>query len=79
MKISVKDQVPVQQNYNTIPKQVYSETKYYIENLLNKQRIIHSYSECSSPVVALRKKDRTDIPYRSLTRHFFRAGGFSWN
>ena len=33
--------------------------KYYIEDLLNKQWIIHSYSEYSSPVVAVRKQDVT--------------------
>ena len=59
MKINLKDQVPVQQYYNSIPKQLYSEMKYYIEDLLNKQWIIHSHSEYSSPVVAVRKKDRT--------------------
>ena len=37
MKINLKDQVPVQQNYKSIPKQLYSEMKYYIEDLLNKQ------------------------------------------
>ena len=56
MKISWKDQVPVQQNYNSISKQLYNEIKYSIEDLLNKQWIIHSYSEYSSPVVAARKK-----------------------
>ena len=33
--------------------------KYYIEDLLNKQWIIHSRSEYSPPVVAVRKKDGT--------------------
>ena len=35
MRINLKDQVPVQQNNNSIPKQLYSEMKYYIEDLLN--------------------------------------------
>ena len=59
MKINLKDQVPVQQNYNSIPKELYSEMKYYIEDLLNKQWFIHSHSEYSFPVVAVRKKDGT--------------------
>ena len=59
MKINLKDQVPVQQNYNSIPKELYSEMKYYIEDLLNKQWFIHSHSEYSSPVVAVRKTDGT--------------------
>ena len=37
MKINLKVQVPVQQNYNSIPKQLYDEMKHYIEDLLNKQ------------------------------------------
>ena len=35
MRINLKEQVPVQQNNNSIPKQLYSEMKYYIEDLLN--------------------------------------------
>ena len=71
MKINWKDQVPVQQNYKSIPKQLYSEMKYYIEDLLNKQWIIHSHSEYSSPVVAVRKKDgtiRLCCDYRKLNQ-----------
>ena len=59
MKINLTDQVPVQQNYNSIPNQLYSEMKYYIEDLLNKQWIIYSHSEYLSPVVAVWKKDGT--------------------
>ena len=59
MKINLKDQVPAQQNYNSIPKELYNEMKYYIEDLLNKQWFIHSHSENSSPVVAVRKNDGT--------------------
>ena len=79
MKINLKDQVPVQQNYKSILRQLYSETKYYIEGFLNKQWIIHSHSEHSSPVVAVRKKDgtiRLCCDYRKLNqktipdRHF---------
>ena len=37
IRINLKDQVPVQQNYNSIPKQLKSKMKYYIEDVLNKQ------------------------------------------
>ena len=56
MKIRLEDDIPVQQNYNTIPKQLYGEMKRYLENLVNKQWIINSHSEYASPVVAVRKK-----------------------
>ena len=35
MRINLKDQIPVQQNNNSIPKQLYSKMRYYIEDLLN--------------------------------------------
>ena len=57
MKINLKNQVLVQQNYNSIPKQLYNDMKDYFEDVLNKQSIIHWHSEYWSPVVAARKKD----------------------
>ena len=68
MKINLKDQVPVQQNYNSI---LYSEMEYYIEDLINKQWITHSYSEYSYLVVAVTKKDgtiRLYCDYRKLNQ-----------
>ena len=59
MKINLQDSVPVQQTYRSVPKHLYRELKNYIEDLLNKQWIVHSNSACSSPVVAVRKKDGT--------------------
>ena len=59
MKIKLKDDTPVQKNYNGIPRPLYGEIKSYIEDLLNKRWIIESDSEYSSPVVAVRKKDGT--------------------
>ena len=45
MKINLKDQVPVQENCNSIPKQLYSEMKYYIEiSLTNYGSSIHTLS-----------------------------------
>ena len=59
MKIKLKDDVPVQRNYNGVPRPLYQEIKAYIEDLLNKQWIVESDSDYSSPVVAVRKKDNT--------------------
>ena len=55
MEISLRDNTPVQQSYNAIPR-TYGDVKSYIKDLLNKTLIIHSQSY-SSPVVAFRKKD----------------------
>ena len=59
MSIKLKDSTPVQQIYNGVPKPLHNELKHYIEDLLNKQWIVHSNSEYSSPVVVVRKKDGT--------------------
>ena len=56
MEISLRDNTPVQQSYNAIPR-TYGDVKSYIKDLLNKTLIIHSQSSYSSPVVAFRKKD----------------------
>lgn len=45
MRTKLKNDTPVQHKYNTITKQLYSEMKQYQDDLLNKQWIIHSYSE----------------------------------
>ena len=59
MKIKLKDNDPVQQNYNSIPRTLYDEVKNYIEDLLNKKWIIHSQSSYSSLIVAVRNKNGT--------------------
>ena len=59
MRINLKDDHPVQLNYNSVPRHLYNELKMYIEDLLNKQWIVNSSSPYSSPVVAVRKKDGT--------------------
>ena len=69
MKISLKDETPVQLNYNSVPRHLYKELKEYIEDLLNKQWIVHSKSAYSSPILAVRKKDgsiRLCCDYRKL-------------
>ena len=57
-KINLKDDHPVQLNYNSFPRHLH-ELKMYIEDLLNKQWIVNSSSPHSSLVVAMRKKDGT--------------------
>lgn len=64
MKVKLKDEILVQQSYNTISKQLDSEIKHYIEDLLKNQWIIYSCSEYPSLVVAVRKKDHN--PHQKL-------------
>ena len=45
MKIRLKDDITVQQNHSTMPNHLYGEMKQYIEDLLNRQWVINSYSE----------------------------------
>ena len=59
LKINVKDANPVQKNYVAVPRPLYPEVKSYIEDLLNRQFIRKSSSPYSSPVVCVRKKDKT--------------------
>ena len=59
LKINVKDASPVQKNYVAVSRPVYPEVKSYIENLLNHQFIRKSSSLYSSPVICVRKKDKT--------------------
>jgi len=69
MKIRLKDDIPIQANYNSIPKKLYKELKTCIEDLKNKSWIVNSESAYSSPVVAVRKKDgslRICCDYRKL-------------
>ena len=57
MKISLKDETPVQKSDYSIPNPLHQEVKHYVENLFNKGRITKSSSNYSSPAVAIRKKD----------------------
>ena len=56
MNIRLKDDIPCQATYNSIPRPLYQELKHYVEDLLNKQWITNSHLEYSSPVVAVMKK-----------------------
>ena len=69
MKIRLKDDISCQATYNSLPRRLYQKLKHYEEDLLNRQWITNSHSECWSPVVAVRKKDgilRLCCDYRKL-------------
>ena len=71
MKINLNDHKPVQKNYVAVPRPLYPEVKSYIEDLLNRKFIKPSMSSYSSPVVCVRKKDkslRLCVDYRALNK-----------
>lgn len=71
LKINLSDNRPVQKNYTSIPKPLYSEVKQYVEDLLNRRWVRKSRSAYSSPVVCVRKRDgslRLCVDFRELNR-----------
>ena len=71
MEINLKDNIPVQKSYQSIPRPLYSEVKAYIEDLLNQGFITKSKSSHSSPVVCVRKRDnslRLCVDFRALNQ-----------
>lgn len=71
MKINLKDDVPVQKNYNGIPRPMYDEVKGYLQDLMERGWVQKSKSAYSSPIVCLRKKDgslRLCVDYRTLNQ-----------
>ena len=58
LAIRLKDETPVQKNYVVVPRPLYQEVKSYIEDL-NRNFICKSTSPYSSPVVCVRKKDKS--------------------
>ena len=71
LNIKVRDEIPVQKNYVAVPKPLYPEGNSYIEDLLNQNFIRKSTSPYSSPVVCVRKKDkslRLCVGYRALNQ-----------
>lgn len=61
LKIDIRttDEVPVQRNYNSVPRRLYNDVEQHLQDLLNSGWIEKSNSAWSSPVVIVRKKDRT--------------------
>ena len=71
LKLNVKDEIPVQKTYYSIPKPLYPEVKSYIEDMLNRGWIRKSESAYASPVVLARKKCgkmRLCVDYRELNK-----------
>lgn len=71
MAINLKDDIPVQKTYSSIPKPLFKEVKEYIQELLVKGWIVKSQSPYAAPVVCVRKKDgslRLCIDYRLLNK-----------
>ncbi|XP_061896494.1 uncharacterized protein LOC133645661 [Entelurus aequoreus] len=69
MEVIVKDDIPVQKSYASIPKPLYKEVKEYLQELLVKGWIFKSRSPYAAPVICVRKKDgtlRLCIDYRLL-------------
>ena len=71
LKIELVDNIPVNEAYRKIPKQLYDEVKNHVNNLLANGWIRRSHSPYSSPMVCVRKKDgglRLCIDFRRLNR-----------
>ena len=69
MKINLSDNEPVKRSYTSIPKPLYKEVQKYVEDLLASGWVKKSYSNYSSPIVCVRKKDgslRLCVDYRKL-------------
>ena len=57
LNLQTVDEVPVQRNYNAIPRPLYNDVKKHIQNMLDRNWIKKSQSSWSSPVVVVGKKD----------------------
>ena len=71
LKLNVTDSTSVCKPYRSIPKQLYSEVKQYLEDLITNDWIKTSYSSYASPMVCARKPNgllRLCIDYRELNK-----------
>ena len=69
MKINLHDEVPVKEAYRRIPRNLYTEVRDYINDLLTNGWIRESHASYASPIVCVRKKDgglRMCVDYRKL-------------
>ena len=69
MQIKLVDDTPVKEPYRRIPRNLYSEVRDYVNDLLMNGWIRESYSSYASPIVCVRKKDgglRMCCDYRKL-------------
>ena len=56
LQLNTIDEIPVQRNYNAIPKPMYAEVRAQIQTMLDKGWIRRSDSAWSSPIVLVKKK-----------------------
>lgn len=70
MSINLRDNIPMQCAYSSVPKPLFKEVKDYIQDLLAKGWIVKSNSPYSAPVVCVRMEEMLDsimdeccIPY----------------
>jgi hypothetical protein len=56
LQLNTCDEIPVQRNYNSIPKPMYAEVRAQIQTMLDRGWIRKSESAWSSPVVMAKKK-----------------------
>lgn len=71
MVINLKDNIPVQRAYTSIPKALLREVKEYVQDLLVKGWIVKSKSSFAAPIVCVWKKDGSlhlCIDYRLLNQ-----------
>ena len=71
LDIKLSDDVPVGEAYRKIPRNLYTEVKNHINDLIANGWIRQSYSPYSSPMVCVRKKDgglRLCIDFRKLNK-----------
>ncbi len=71
LDLNLTDNIPVQKNYVAVPRPLYPEVKAHIADLLDKKFIRQSKSPYSSPVVCVRKKDkslRLCVDFRALNQ-----------
>ena len=71
LRLNTHNEIPVQRNYNSIPKHLFNEVKDHVSNMLSRGWIKKSKSAWSSPVVITKKKNghiRFCCDYRQLNK-----------
>jgi hypothetical protein len=71
LHLRTEDEVPVQKNYNAIPKPLYPEVRDHIQGMLERGWIKKSESNWASPIVLVKKKTgsfRVCCDFRSVNK-----------
>ena len=71
LELNLFDEIPVAEPYRKIPRNLYDEVKNHINNLLANGWIKQSFSQYSSPMVCVRKKNgelRLCVDFRRLNK-----------